>query len=201
VSNPTLQSDIKVLIEKNGPMGVNQLAKELDIPLSTMQKYLDKQQSYFKKNFARKWVLPEQAANEHQSVVSENYTNIINSQLLSMQALIDTLMSQFRATITLIETNKPNERAVAGKTHNMHPSMQKMSDYIDNMSKAIKAYISNVPEEYRDLIKNLDIAEMIVNEGVNYVMGEKSGDLTGLLLGEHTELTDETLKVLERYQK
>ena len=54
MSYESLHSDIKGLIEINGPMGVNQLAKALNIPLSSMQHYMDKKQTYFKKNQARK---------------------------------------------------------------------------------------------------------------------------------------------------
>lgn len=196
MSNDSLHPVIKALLEKHGAMGVNQLAKELDIPLSTMQKYLDKQQNYFKKNHARKWVLPDSLANSEMSVATENYTQIISSQITTIDTLINTLTSQFKATLALMEANKPNSAPVAV---NHHPSIDKLLKFSETMSKALKQYKNNIPEEYQDLVFNLDITDMCVNEGMNYINGN-SNELTSLLLGEVDTLSDETLKILESYQ-
>lgn len=201
MSNDQLHADVKVLLEKNGAMGVNQLSKELDIPLSTMQKYMDKDQTYFKKNSARKWVLPEVSAVSDMSSVSSNYSNIIDSQLMSMNALIDTLMAQFRATVTLIEANRPLMRPVTGKATNKYPIMDKVDNFVKSMEKAIKEYKNKIPEEYQELMLNLDIASMVINMGLDYISSKDCADITGLLLGDTETLTENSLKIIERHQK
>jgi ACT domain-containing protein len=197
----TTHAEIKALLEKHGAMGVNQLAKELDIPLSTMQKYLDKDQTYFKKNQARKWVLPETSVNTDLNVVSSNYANVIDSQLMSMNALIETLMSQFRATITLIETNKPRNAPVAGIAPNIDPQVLKLDKTIKDNYALFKKYVKVVPEEYQDLIKNLDLARLTAERGTLHVKGEFGKEIAALMLEKITELSHDTLVVLEEYQK
>lgn len=201
MSNDRFYPDIKRLLEQNGAMGVNQLSKELNVPLSTLQKYLDKDQNYFKKNHARKWVLPEVAVNNEMSVVSENYANIVDSQLMSMNALIDTLMSQFRATVTIIEANKPNSTSVAGIAPDIHPQLLKMDKSIKEMYVVFKKYLSKVPEEYRDLIKNVDLHRLSIEMGSKFINSNFNGEISALFLERSVDLSDEVLGALKEYQK
>ena len=182
-------------------MGVNQLSKELNIPLSTMQKYLDKDQTYFKKNNARKWVLPEMSANEDMSVVSSNYSNVIDSQLLSMQALIETLMSQFRATLSLIDANKGVSTSVAGIAPNIHPDILKLDKNAKDMQTVFSKYVVKCPEEYRELIKNLDLYRLMIEKGSIYMNGSFNVEITSLFLEKTVDLSNEVIEVLKNYQK
>lgn len=198
MSNDRYYADIRRLIEKNGPMGVNQLSKELGVPLSTMQKYMDKDQTYFKKNSARKWVLPEDSVKEDMSITSNNFSNLIESQLMSMQALIDTLMAQFRATVTLLETNKPQYTPVAEK---LHPRLVKMNENLKHTENVFKQYTPVVPEEYRELIANVDLHELAVKYGSDYLNGNFNTEISALFLEKSTELSEDVIEILKEHQK
>lgn len=201
MANEELFAQVKRLLEQNGAMGVNQLSKVLDIPLSTMQKYLDKDQNYFKKNSARKWVLPDMAANDDMSVASSNMPSIIDSQLMGMNALIETLMSQFRATVTLIEANKPRSTPVAGTSSNLSPELLKLDIKVKELYVVFKKYVNVCPEEYQDLIKNVDLYRLIIEKGLDYLNEGFNTELTSLFLEKDDTLSDEVLKVLESHQK
>lgn len=201
MSKEELQSKIYDLIERNGPMGVNKLAEALMIPTSTMQKYLDKDQSYFKKNHARKWVLPETAAMSEMSAVASNYSNIIDSQLKGIDALLDTLMSQFRATITLIESQKTTIHPVAGFNSDIDPYLIETDKKLKDLYKVFKQYVGKCPEEYQSLIKNVDLAHLVIDNGTNYLNGTFNTELTSLFLEQTDKLSDEVLETLKNYQK
>lgn len=201
MANEELFAQVKRLLEQNGAMGVNQLSKVLDIPLSTMQKYLDKDQNYFKKNSSRKWVLPDMAANDDMSVASSNMPSIIESQLMGMNALIETLMSQFRATVTLIEANKPRSLPVAGTSSNLSPELLKLDIKVKELYVVFKKYVNVCPEEYQDLIKNVDLYRLIIEKGLDYLNEGFNTELTSLFLEKDDTLSDEVLKVLESHQK
>jgi hypothetical protein len=201
MSNERLHADVLRLIEENGAMGVNQLSKALDVPLSTMQKYLDKDQDYFKKNNARKWVLPEMSAVSDMSVVSSNYSNVIDSQLTSMQALIDTLMSQFRATVSLIDANKGTLPPVAGIAPDIHKSMIESDKRIKSAYEVFKKFLGVVPEEYKNLIKNVDLHRLTIELGTIKLNEQFNPEITALFLEKSVDLSDDVLRILKEYQK
>ncbi|MFY3741621.1 MAG: virulence-associated protein VapD [Candidatus Nitrosomirales archaeon] len=201
MSNDKYHADIRRLLEQHGAMGVNQISKELNVPLSTMQKYLDKDQNYFKKNHARKWVLPEISASEEMSVVSSNYSDVINSQIMGMQALIETLMSQFRATLSLIEANKGTSASVAGIMPDIHPEILKLNKAAKDMHTVFSKYISKCPDEYQELLKNVDLYRLIKERGTIYMNSEFSTEITSLFLERTVDLSNEVVAVLKEYQK
>lgn len=182
-------------------MGVNQLVKEMDVPLSTLQKYLDKQQTYFKKNHARKWVLPEMSAINDMADVSNNYSNIIDAQIMSMDALFNTLSSQFKATMTLIETQKPTTPPVAGNSGNVDPYMVEKDKSVKETYALFKKYLPVCPEEYQDIIKNVDLYKLMMELGTIQVNKEIMPELTSLFIEESTELSDNVVDILSEYQK
>jgi hypothetical protein len=201
MSNGRYHEDIRNLLEQNGAMGVNQLSKELNVPLSTLQKYLDKDQNYFKKNHARKWVLPEMSADEDMSVVTTNYSNVIDSQIMSMQALIETLMSQFRATLSLIDANKGASRSVAGILPNIDPILIKLDKKIKDIYVIFRKYVKVCPEEYQNLIKNVDLYQLTSDKGTEFLNGSFIGEITELFLEKSVDLSNDTVKILQEYQK
>lgn len=194
-------AEIKALLEKNGAMGVNAIQKELDVPLSTLQKYLDKQQNYFKKNALRKWVLPEKLVNEHMSVITDNHTDIIENQISSMKMLARTLISQFDSTMILMATNNAKSPSVAGISDKVDPSIEKLTSFVTALQKAIKEYKDNIPDIYKDLILNLDVAKLCAYKGLGYMNDEKSADITGILLGERDTMSEAIITTLKEYQK
>lgn len=192
---------VKELLERNGAMGVNQLAKELGVPLSTMQKYLDKDQNYFKKNHSRRWVLPEVSAASDMSTASSNYANIIDSQIRSMDALIETLMSQFKATITLMEAHKPLNRSVADMSPNIDTRLVKIHNDSVKINDIIRKKKDNIPEEYEEMLFNLDYVALVIGVGESYAIKILSTDVYALLAGNGNELPEDTIETLKEYQK
>lgn len=201
MSNDRFHDEVRRLIEQNGAMGVNQLSKALDVPLSTMQKYMDKDQNYFKKNHARKWELPEMSANSDIATVAGNYTNVIESQLMSMQALIDTLMASFRATVSLIDANKGLSPVSTGKPTYTDPDVAKMYEDIKLLTGSLKKKMSDIPEEYQDLLSSTNWVSLTLQMGRTYVTNNLNPEIVELILGNTDKLSDEVLKMLEEYQK
>jgi hypothetical protein len=187
---------------------VNDIAKGCDLPLSTVQRYLS-QQTYFKKTLRRKWDLPEKVSDELVNRQENTRLGLLGSSLETQAMLVgtqldevresyETMLKQINAMQPLLMRQTP---PVADKATVTHPSLNKLNDYITSMTKAIKMYISNVPEEYQELLKNLEIPAMIVGMGLEYMNSDSNSDLTGVLLGSNDTLTPETLKILETYQK
>ncbi len=201
MSNDRFYDDIKRLLEANGAMGVNQLSKELNVQLSTMQQYLDKRQTYFKKNHARKWILPENAAIADNADVTNNFADIIDSQLQSMNVLMKTIMSQFQATITLIEANKPRLSSVAALAPDIDPQMLKSDKKVKDTQAVFKKYVGKCPEEYRDLLKNVDLYRLSIEMGSKYLGEGFNTEITSLFLQQSDELSEEVLNILKTYQK
>lgn len=200
MSNDPLHGQIKDLLTKNGAMGVNQLQKEIGIPLSTLQKYLDKQQNYFKKNHARKWVLPEVAVESEMSAMAENYVSIVESQLASISVLIETVMSQFKSTLTIMDANKPQTHPVAGKSANIHPRLLNLDENTTLMVAAVKQHKKNIPEEYVDLLLNVNWLDLAIDMGAIYYKEVLGSELTDVLTGSRDTISDEILITLEKYQ-
>jgi hypothetical protein len=201
VSNDRFYPLIHALLEQHGALGVNYLAKELNVPISTLQKYLDKDQNYFKKNQSRKWVLPGTAVSTDMSVVSNNFSNVIDSQLMSMEALITTLMSQFRATVTLIESNKGSHAPVANKSVNIRQRLIDLDEEANKVEAVIKKQKSNIPEEYINLLLNFDYVSFVLTVGHKYAVETLSTDIYGILSGKDTELNEETVDHIKDHQK
>lgn len=204
MSNDKYYDEVLHYLTENGETGVNVLANALNVPLSTMQRYLEKQ-TYFKKTINRKWDLPSNVETDIKSntmtlMVSsvENALMVVDSQMAEIQLSIQNALMPVN---TLKRAVSALNAPVADKATNMHPSIIKVNEFANVMQKAIKQYMSNVPEEYQELLKNLDIIGMCVNMGLNYINSSENADLTGILLGETDKLTEDTLKVLENHQK
>lgn len=193
-------SQILALIEKNGALGVNAISNSTNIPLSTVQKYMHRQ-SYFKMNSHKKWDLPENiVANEVNASLS-NFDTLIASNLTGITSLSEMLITQIKSAITLLSTQKPVYATVADRSVKLDEHMDRLNIFINNLQKAIKEHMSNVPEDYLDLMRNLDISKMCIYEGLEHMTSEHLRDITDLLLGDRDILTDDSLKMIEKYQK
>ncbi len=201
MSNDRFHEPVKALLQTNGEMGVNQIAKSLSVPLSTMQKYLDKDQTYFKKNRSRKWVLPEDAAKSDISEVNVNYTQVIENQIKGIESLVTTLMAQLKSTVSLIEANKVTITSVADISTKIHPRLQGLDKKATEVSELLRKNLSKVPENYRDLIKNLDLHLLIVEKGTHYMNNEITSEIASLILGQTDILSEQLVTVLKEYQK
>lgn len=190
---------VRALILKNGAMGVNALQKEIGIPLSTMQRYLEKQ-TYFKKTDQRKWDLPENVVKTQTSEVITNYDAVIESQITGIYAMFEMLTSQMKSTITLIGAQKTVTPPVADKSVNLPERLVKLHEATQAMPKAIKQHINNIPEEYRDILLKVKWLDLALDTGLNYYNDVIGNAIMGLMATDQDNIDDEVLTVLEKYQ-
>lgn len=201
--------EIYSLIQTNGPMGVNELQKELNIPLSTLQHYLTKQQNFFKKNENRKWDLPENIQNEVKTNVLELMVNGAENAVLLLQSQVSEIQLSIENVLTTVNTVKrgitnlsiPPVADKSDKSSNIHPRATKMMENATLIEKAIKQHISKIPEEYVEILKNVDWIELSLDMGSIYFQNTLGPEITQLIVGDADTLTEETLITLEKYQK
>ena len=200
MSNDRYHADIRALLEREGALGVNALSKALNIPLSTMQKHLHSQ-TYFKMTQSRKWDLPERVVTNSIQSSLNNFDDVIESQLSGITSLSEMLFTQIKSTITLLSAQKPTLPSVAGTSPDIHPDILKLDKNAKDMNIVFSKYVGKCPEEYRDLIKNVDLYRLIIEKGTLYLNGQFNAEITSLFLERTVDLSDETLQTLKEYQK
>lgn len=181
-------------------MGVNALAKATNIPLSSMQHYLHKQ-SYFKMNSQRKWDLPDRVLTNNINEAFGEVDTVIQQQVAGISSLATMLITQVNATVALLSAQKPIMAPVANKTEEIHPKLRELNKRLKSTEDVFKKFVKVCPEEYQDLIKNLDLYELSIVEGSKSLESSFSNELTLLFTEQATELSDETLVLLTKYQK
>lgn len=194
------------VISREGALGVNAIAKATEIPLSTIQKYLDKQQTFFRKTEDRKWDLPE---NVNADITSQSLiltANILENTILLIQSQLGELQNTVANTLTPVNTlkrgveNKP--LPVAETTYKAkNTKLSKILEAIDKLPSLIKSRKENVSEELLELLLNTEWLELFVDLGYNYISDVIEPDLYELLLGNKTDLSEDTLTTIKEYQK
>jgi len=198
-------------ITRNGESGVNEIAKATGIPLSTTQKYLEKQ-SYFKKTVRRKWDLPQNVTEEFESTIESNRLALLSSALETQALLInqqvELLQNAFEQMVTQIQTIKPlleNHRPpVANKNNSTIDMDSRLINVIDNWTKLknlFKKQKDVIPEEYRDLFFNLDYVGFVLKDGVEYVTKFLEDNTYEVLVGKNKVLDEDTISILKENQK
>lgn len=204
VSNSKYHDEILRYITEHGESGVNALAKALDIPLSTMQKTLE-QQTYFKKTERRKWDLPENVIADIKSDTMTLMVSSVENALLLVKAQLTDIQDSVQNSLIPINTLKRSINSivtpVAAKPPNIDQRLLDLDKKVKDVRNVLKIHMENVPEEYKDLIVNLDILGLMIERGTEYLFNEAHNDLSALLTGQTDTLSDETLKMLESYQK
>jgi hypothetical protein len=193
-------ADIRALIEREGALGVNSLSKALNVPLSTIQKYMHTQ-SYFQMNQSRKWDLPEKVVANDIKEVQSNFSSVIESQLTGITSLSEMLFTQIKSTITLLSAQKSTNPPVASNSIDIHPEILKLDKNVKEMHLIFSKYIQKCPEEYQELIKNVDLYKLIKEKGTLYMNSSFSIEITSLFLEKSVDLSDDVIQVLKEYQK
>lgn len=202
--------DILQIITDKGPQGVTALAKELNAPSSSIQKYLEKQQNYFKRNVNRKWDLPENVDEEHQNTLKTTQTamlgqsvasqaNMLKEQIEVLLGISDTLAHQADILSNSV-VNAKTAQPVA-KAPELPKLIQDTLTSSEMLIKLVKQQMSNIPEVYQDMLTNVNWVRLLCNEGTKYFDNEVSPELSPILTGESTTFTDEIRDVLLEYQK
>lgn len=203
------RDDITKLIATNGAMGVNELQRALNVPLSTLQNYLTKQQNYFKKTENKKWDLPENVESE----VKTNTLGLMANGAENAVLLLQSQMSEIQLSITNVLTtigtlkrgvNNVITPPVADKASNEllnHRWISQMITDLEQLALILKKKMSDIPEEYHNLLGNTDWPRLMVERGNIYFKEELSGAIADLILKNSTELPDDVLRVLKEYGK
>ncbi len=196
----TLES---LLTEKGEAMGVNEIAKALDVPLATMQRRLER--SKFVKNSQRKWQLPING--RVNTTEDNNYTEVLVSQVSAIKAYTDVLVAQLDTAVGLIEIHKafaPSVAAVPEMSNNTTKKLDKrfytMSDMINDSEKLIKQHKDRIHEDYRDSVVNTDWIAMYIKHG-HIGVQPVWDDISSLIMGETPLLAENTLNKMQEFQK
>lgn len=198
------KDEILVLIQEKGPLGVNAIQRELNYPLSTLQKYLHRQ-SYFRINDDKKWDLPENVMGEVKTTsltlvanVIENSILLLKSQLEELQLSVDNALSPINTLKRGISAQSPSVAAPSVKNH---PLVDKIQSFVASLHESINNQKSNIPEEYRNLLLNVDLMRIMFKKGSDYFDSSFMPVFSGILLKETDVIPDEMLELIEHCQK
>ncbi|HEY0769776.1 MAG TPA: hypothetical protein VGD31_05535, partial [Sphingobacteriaceae bacterium] len=144
MSNFVHHDRVLELIKEKGPLGVNELAKALSVPVTTLQRQLHNQ-SFFKLNNNKKWDLATNVANETVNESLKDFDSVIQSQLDGINALFGMLSSNINSTITLLSSQKALIRPVADTTVNIHPKLKELDKSIKDVGVVFNKYVDKVP--------------------------------------------------------
>lgn len=197
---------IESLLKANGSMGVNAIARELDVPVSTIQKWLERQR-YFVKNEKRQWELPGTKSTVRQ--LNGEIREVINSQLVTIERLHRTLADQLEATVDFIkdyEIKQPQgtkldevDRPVA----DIDPRLIQLQEDAKKLKEIFnkKDIKSNIPEEYKALLNGYDHVGLVLKEGKDFTTKFLEDEIFSLLSGRISSLSEGTVGILKENQK
>lgn len=195
---------VYAVLSDKGATGVNDLAKALGWPLSSTQKYLERQ-TYFKKTESRKWDLPEKVLTEVKSdTLSLMANGVENSALITQSQLIEVGQSLELMLIAVQGLKKgiQNYRTpVAEKSVSVDLRLVALDKKAKDTLKVIKTHIDNVPDEYRDMLLNMDILGYMIDHGVKTNNDLFNTEVTSLLTGQADNLSEDTLSLVKEYQR
>jgi hypothetical protein len=205
LSNLDRNSIAAILVEK-GAMGVTALATELDVPVSSLQRYLVGQK-YFKQTDGRKWDTPERfQANTELNTLSKMANNAKAGLELTIAQHEDMLL---RLTNTLDSINilmKGIEgfEEPKAKSSSLPVADSRLAD-LDKGSKtlreAIKQNRKNIPAEYYELVLNYDSVDHLLTVGRDAARNFLDTELAPIILDGATELPEETIATLKEHQR
>jgi hypothetical protein len=192
------------LIKEKGELGVNEIARGIGVPVSTVQKYLERQM-YFKKTQSRKWDIPENVNADIKSntltlmVESvENTLRVLEAQLGDIQQTVGTVSIPLNTLRRGIETLS---QPVAGKSVDIHPRLIDLDKKAKEALSVIGKFVPKVPEEYRDLLKHLDLHSLMIEMGTIYTNDILNVAISSLFLEKEDTLPNDIIDVLKNYQK
>lgn len=197
---------IEKALQTNGPMGVNELARVLDVPVSSVQNWLQRQ-NYFEKNSDRKWQLPGEKKTT--SNLAGELRAVIDEQVRAIRRLQEMLTTQLENTVDFItdyeikgppqgnseQTDAP-VAAFDSRLVQLDSDAKKLQDIFNK--RELKA---NTPEEYRELLNHYDHIGLIIKEGKDFTTKFLEDEIFSLLAGRITTLSEETIGILKENQK
>lgn len=201
------KDDILILIKQHGPLGVNSLSKSLNIPLSTLQKYMHRQ-SYFKINEDRKWDLPENVISDIKSNTLSLMTNVVENNLLLLKAQMEEMALLLDNSLVPISTLKRGIDNIttpvadsSDKTTKIDQRLLDIDDVSHKIYTVIKRQKDNIPDIYKNLLNNFDYVGMVLSLGEKLATDMIADEIYTLLTGKNTTLSEEMVETLKEYQK
>lgn len=194
---------VAVLTEK-GELGVNEIARDINTPVSTVQKYLERQ-TYFKKTERRKWDLPQNVTSDIKvdtvTLMIESVENAVKLQKAQLTEMLDSIQNTMIPLNALKRGINGLIAPVAEKELDFNETLIKLDKALKTTYLVFKQYVGKCPEEYRELLLNVDLYRLVVELGNKYLNGEFNTEITSLFLQQTDTLSEDVLKVLKEYQK
>lgn len=199
---------IENLLKVNGSMGVNAIARELDMPTSSVQKWLERQR-YFVKNEKRQWELPDTKNTTTTRQINGELREVIDAQLLTIQRLHRTLADQLEATVDFIKDYELTPPQVIEKEKeatpvaDVDPRLIQLQEDAKKLKEIFnkKDIKSNIPDEYKALLNGYDHVGLILKEGKDFATKFLEDEIFSLLSGRIAILSEETVDILKENQK
>jgi hypothetical protein len=204
VSEERKDQIIAVLSEK-GALGVNALARELSIPLSTLQKYLHSQ-NYFRMNESKKWDLPERVTTDLKANTMTLMLNSLETAILLIQSQIEESRQAVANALVPVESLKRGFKSIQhpvaeSGTVGLPPKWSEALDMLAKFPEIIKSRKDKLSEENYNILRNVDWHYLYLDMGANYFINALSGEIYNLILGETDNLSEDALTTIKEYQK
>ncbi len=205
MSNLDRNSIAAILVEK-GAMGVTALATELDVPVSSLQRYLTGQK-YFKQNESRKWDTPEKfQTNTELNTLSKMVNNAKAGIELTIAQQEDLLLRLSNTLDAINILTKGIENFEEPKIKSSSPPVadQRFATMLkdtETLRQAIKQNKANIPADYYELILNYDHISLILEKGKTAARDFLDTELAPIILDDASELTEETIATLKEHQR
>lgn len=197
---------ILAVIKKNGPMGVNAIAKAIDMPLSSVQKYLDRQ-DYFKKTSDRKWDVPENVTENLVAAIETNRLQLIaqslNTQSLLVGNSVDLFVSSINDLLKQISNIIPaleSYKAPVANDKTVSPLLLKLQETVSQIPLIIKKNKDKLSPDYLELLTGVNWLELVINKGSIYFEENVSTEIAELLTEQREELSDEIVEAISQYK-
>lgn len=204
MSNNKYHDLILAVITEKGELGVNEIARAIEVPLSTVQKYLERQ-TYFKKTERRKWDLPHNVNADIKSDTMSLMVNSVENALLLVSAQFADLQESVQNALIPVNTLKRGistlRAPVAPKAPDIDKRLIELSNTANSVYEIIKNKKDNIPSDHVDTLLNLDYIGLVLTLGTNEALKLIGEDVYQVLSGKYPFIPEETINILLKYQK
>ncbi len=194
---PDYHNQVLEIIERRGAQGVTELAKLLNVPSTSLQRWLGRQ-DFFVQMDNRKWNLPGAAVHGIFDKTETQFYGVLDSQINAVKATSELLFAQLDSVQTMMKAQKP-KGSMAGL--NMDKRFGELQAKIGDLTRSFKGYLPDAPEEFRELIAKMDLVGIALTKGTEYTNEVFIPSITSLLLGKTSLLDKEAVILLEKYQQ
>lgn len=204
MSDNKFYDDILGYITEHGETGVNVLAKEFNVPLSSMQRYLERQ-TYFRKTVNRKWDLPNNVDTDIKTNTMTLMVSSVETALLLLSSQLSEIQSSVQNALMPVSTLKRAVNTVltpvADKTSNIDNEVLLFDKSIKDTYAVFKQHVKVCPEEYQEIISNVDLYKLTIEMGTKFIAGDFNAEISSLFLEKSSILSDDIIDILKEYQK